>query len=75
MATIRHNFKNSSHVAGFRYDQATRTVEVSFQDSRKVYRHENVPDEAITNWTKDASAGKFYHRIIRKHYPAAAEKD
>lgn len=70
-----HTFDGSSHVRDLEYDPQTKTASVRFKNSDRIYRHSGVPQSAIDNWLKDVSPGKFFHQVIKRHYPQSREKD
>ena len=73
MAVFKYTPKISSHIQQAEYDDATKTLAVTFKTG-KTYNYGGVPQEAYDNLTKYRSAGEFVQGVIRKNYKVLGVK-
>ena len=57
----------SSSIARFAYQRATRLLLVEFRTGR-VYEYQDVPPAFIEEWRSAASAGRFFNEWIRDRF-------
>jgi hypothetical protein len=58
------NFLNSSAIRGVRYDQATKTLEIKFQDGT-IYEYVRVPESMHVGLMSAESKGQYFDREIK----------
>jgi hypothetical protein len=61
----------SRHIQRLRYDSNLAELEVLFRDSSTAV-YAKVPAEVYRQMQSASSVGKFFHHVIRVHYPQIA---
>jgi len=58
----------STAISRIEYEPGTRTLDVRFRDSGRLYRYYDVPERVYAAFRKSVSKGRFFDDHIRDRY-------
>lgn len=66
-----HTPVQSSSVASYGYDPATKVLEIKYHGSGRTVKYQNVPYDVQLRLATAKSKGQFVHHVIKARYATA----